>query len=271
MKASDYIKKGMAVITADDFAISDGVDSAIIALLRKKKIHRASIFTTTLKLKYLWKELTQKNIDTSSIGLHLDFTFGRSIVLRQKSLLTNEIGDFKHSFIAILLMSVFKKKKLQELVRREIDGQILALKEFNPKFLHIDGHQHTHMIPLIFKELVKACEKHNIPNIRYINETIFQWKIFNPFNIKNTVKLFLLRFLGIFCKYKADTYFVSILNTCKISANVIKQYKVPIGYKKVEIMLHPGNSTKDAGNTSKEKKHLLSLHRDIEKHFANHS
>ena len=46
-------------------------------------------------------------------------------------------------------------------------------------------------------------------------------------------------------KYKSDTYFYSIINTCKISRDKLKDIKIPAGYQAVEVGIHPGMPSVD--------------------------
>ncbi len=261
MKAIEFIKHGNAIITTDDYSISNGVDSATVELIKIDALNTVSSFVTTEKFKTSITKLS--NIKTN-IGLHLDFTFGKALSIKGKSLITNDKGNFNKTFIQILFLSIFRPQKVKQLIQSEAKAQILKLVEFIPKPTHIDGHQHIHTIPLIFDIIQKIAKEYNIPRIRIINESIFQWQVLNIFNIKNTIKLLLLRTLGKFNKYKSSVYFISIFRTCNINTRYIQKYNIPKNFKTIEIMLHVGNTEIDKENTSKEKLHLQSKWRNIE-------
>ncbi len=269
MKVIKFIKQKKAIIVADDFTMSEGVDESISKLLEQNRIHYTSTLVTSDRFKNLISNAKQINNIKSKIGLHLDFTFGKAVSIKEKSLITDDNGYFNKGFIHILYLSIIKSKQLQSLVAQEIKSQIELLQQIISTPTHIDGHQHIHMIPLIWKTLDKINQQYKIPRIRFINESIFRWQILNIFNIKNTAKLILLKILGFFCKNKCDLYFVSILNTCKISNKIISTYKVPKKYKKIEIMIHPGDSKIDRNNQSKERIHLTSKLRDKETRSIN--
>jgi hypothetical protein len=99
-----------------------------------------------------------------------------------------------------------------------------------------------------YKAFLELKQQYNIPRIRFINENPFRSIAFSESKewIKDgaLVKSFILSFCAVLNKilyrYKSDTYFYSIIHTCKISAQRIKELKVPPIYKKAEIMLHPG-------------------------------
>ncbi len=261
MTPKNYIEQGRAVIIADDFAMSQGTDSAIAKLLHEKKITATSVLVTSNR----FDSNPAVELPENSVGLHLDFTFGKAVSIVGKSLMTDEIGNFNKSFVQIMLLCVYKKNEIKDLLSKEIDAQILKLKAKYGNIMHIDGHQHIHMNPLIFHEVKHLAEKHNIPRVRFINEKLFHLRMIFPSNWANTIKLLLLRTLGIFCRFKTDIYFVSILHTCKISKHILDSYQVPKQYQKVEIMLHPSEPSLDLHTQNKEKVHLLSKFRLIEK------
>ncbi|MEO0348317.1 MAG: ChbG/HpnK family deacetylase, partial [Pseudomonadota bacterium] len=148
MKAIDYIRQKRAIITADDFAISEGVDQTIIKLMQVGKISRTSVLVTSSRAPSSVKQLLK--ITKNGIGLHLDFTFGRALSISGSSLLTDNNGNFNRGFGQILLLSLLFPVKMRQLVANEIKAQTIALKKMGANISHIDGHQHIHMIPLIF-------------------------------------------------------------------------------------------------------------------------
>jgi predicted glycoside hydrolase/deacetylase ChbG (UPF0249 family) len=261
MKAIEFTKQGKAIITTDDFCVSNGVDNTTVELIKMGALNTVSSFVTTERFNTSIIKL--HNLKTN-IGLHLDFTFGNALSIKGKSLITDETGSFNQTFAQILFLSIFKPQKMKELIQCEAKAQILKLIEFIPQPTHIDGHQHIHTIPLVSKIIQKLAKEHNIPRIRIINESIFQWQVLNIFNIKNTIKLLLLRTLEVFNKHQSSIYFISIFHTCKIKADYIKNYNIPKGFDNIEIMLHVGNTELDGENTSKEKSHLQSKWRDVE-------
>ncbi len=261
MTPKQYIQQNRAIIVADDFAMSHGTDSAITELLFAKKLH----FTSALVTSERFDAIDAKTLPQGVAGLHFDLTFGKAISIVGRSIITDENGNFNKSFAQIMLLCVIKKKQMQELISREVKAQLQKLHSKFGEITHIDGHQHIHMNPLIFREIQRFAIEFRVPRIRFINEAIFQKKAFSPANSVNLVKLILLRFLGFFCNYKSEIYFVSILHTCKISKEILAEYQVPKGFDGIEVMLHPSNSHMDFNTKNKEKPHLLSPFREIEK------
>ena len=261
MTPKEHIQQNRAIIIADDFAMSSGTDSAIVELLLAKKLHATSALVTSER----FNAVDQSQLPQGVVGLHFDLTFGKAISIGGKSIITDENGNFNKSFTQIMLLCILKKKEMQALISKEVKAQLQKLHEKFGAISHIDGHQHIHMNPLIFREIQKYAKEFAVPRIRFINEKIFQRRAFLPSNFVNLIKLILLRTLGFFCNYRSKTYFVSILHTCKISKEILETYQVPKGFNGIEIMLHPSNSHLDFNTTNKEKPHLLSPFREIEK------
>ena len=264
MNILNFIKKNQAIITADDFCISQGVDFTIIHLLENNRLTCASAMACSDRFIDSIKVISEKSLN-KKIGLHLDFTYGKALSINGKSLITDKNSNFNKSFIGILFLCLFLKKQMSLLIESEIKAQVKLLQKYNGCINHIDGHQHIHMIPLIFKYVKKYKKLYSIPRIRFVNEAIFSKHLINIFNIKNIIKLILLRFLGYFNKYNSDTYFLSIYKTCQITDNFLQKYgNINKKYKYIELMLHPGNSMIDKNIKSKEKSQLTSKYRDIE-------
>ena len=261
MTPTQYIQQNRAIIVADDFAMSNGTDDAIAQMLSSKKLHATSALVTSERFDAINPSIVPDGV----VGLHFDLTFGKAVSIVGKSVITDENGNFNKSFAQIMVLCLLKKKQMQALISSEIKAQLQKLQAKFGEISHIDGHQHVHMNPLIFKEVRRFASEFQVPRIRFINEKIFQMQALKPSNLVGIIKLMLLRTLGFFCDYKSKTYFVSIIHTCKISKDILETYQVPKGFDSIEIMLHPSNCELDFNTKNKEKTHLLSPFRKIEK------
>jgi chitin disaccharide deacetylase len=258
-------------INADDFGISPGVNLAIEEMFRQKKLHSASLI---YGCGYFEKaiEIAKQNPNLK-VGLHFNLSSGKSAFSHQnQSLLVDKEGNFKNGFLKLLLLSFFQKEKLQQEIKQELEAQIEAIKSCKIKLNHIDSHRHIHFIPAIFPLVVAAAQKHQVQQVRVINESLFAtWQIDYPKNFLwngGLVKWLILRSLGLFngSKKIPQSYFFSILHTCKISRNLIDKIKVPKNFDEVEIMIHPGNPQIDISlENLQERAHLISGERLVER------
>ena len=138
-------------IIADDFAMSKGVNTAIIELCNQRLLSGVSVMVTGGFYQDYLEELKKQQANKIKIGLHLDLTFGKAIYSSRNQILVNEKKIFKNSFLKIFLLSFFKKKDLLRVLYREINQQLKTLSKDLGEVDYIDGHQHIHTIPLVFK------------------------------------------------------------------------------------------------------------------------
>lgn len=235
------------IFNADDFGISQGVNEAIFRAHTQGVLNSTSIMIT---LKYVPQALElAKQMPNLNIGLHANLTNENSVLNKEEiPLLVNENGKFKHGFVNLAVLSVLHPKELKNQAKKEIKAQIEKACSCGIKLTHLDSHRHIHMIPAIFKACMELAEEYNIPRLRFVNENPFttikqteskDW-ITDGGLIKNLVLISCAVVNKILFGFKSDTYFYSIINTCKITRDKLKSYKVPNAYNVVEIGIHPG-------------------------------
>ena len=235
------------IFNADDFGISPGVNKAIFKAHTEGVLNSTSIMIT---LKYVPEAIElAKQMPNLNIGLHGNLTNENSVLPHNDiPLLTTPNGKFKHGFVNLAILSVIHPKELKRQAKAEIKAQIEKALALGIKLTHLDSHRHIHMIPSVFKAFMELCQEYNIPRLRFVNE--------NPINtIKSTeskewltdgglIKNLVLTSCAVANRllwgYKSDTYFYSIVNTCKITRDKIKNIKIPTGYNTVEVGIHPG-------------------------------
>lgn len=231
------------IFNADDFGISHGVNAAII------QAHREGILNSTslmVNQKYAKEAIeAAKQMPDLEVGLHINLTNEKPAANSEAlSLLVDDSGKLKNGFVNLLLLSLLHPKKLAEQVEIEVRAQIEKYLQSGLKLNHLDSHRHVHLIPVIFKVVRKLAKEYGVMRIRVMNENVFNTVKQNSSKSYlidgGIIKYFLLRFLCFWNRYKSDTYFYTILYTCKISADLFKNVKIPHGYTAVEIMIHPG-------------------------------
>ncbi len=245
------------IFNADDFGISKGVNAAII------KAHKEGILNSTslmINQKYALQAVDEAKIMPAlKVGLHLNLT--NEIPAADPAeipLLVNAKGKLKNGFVNLLVLSLLKSKELRRQVEIEIRAQIEKYKATGLTLNHIDGHRHVHLIPVIFQVVRKLAEEYGIPRIRTMNENIFYTVKYNKQNLQKNwfshltdgslIKYILLRVLTWWNRYPTETYFYTMLWTCKISKDLFQNVKIPAKYKAVEIMIHPGMPEIDKQN-----------------------
>ncbi len=257
-------------VNADDFGISPGVNWAVKDMFKRRKLNSASLMCG---VKYFSEAvLIAKRNPELEIGLHFNVTTGFSVrKVKEASLLVDQNGKFKNGFLKLVLLAIFKRKKLMLEVAEELKAQLDLIQSAGLKLSHIDSHRHIHMIFGIFDVVIKVAKEYNIKKVRVVNESLIQTFFINhpkSFWINgNIIKWLILSLFRLVNGQKGEEYFFSILYTCEISSDLISKIKVPRRFvgKTVEIMIHPAKPEIDEKISDlEEKKHLLSRYRNLE-------
>lgn len=231
------------IINADDLGFSLGVNHAILKANTQGFLSHASLMANTEYFDHAVGEIIP-NCNDLKIGVHVNLTCAKA--LYSDHVLTDN-GLLNNTFVKLLFK--FKSKEVLESLEKEIELQLLKIKEKGIKISHIDGHEHVHIIPSINKIVQKLAKKYDIPRVREINEGLFEsWKYNGKTaSLSNVIKLLLLKFLSLFNENSGKTGFYSMLNTCEINgSNLFPFLKNSTNYETVEIMLHPALSNLDS-------------------------
>ena len=163
----------MIYFCADDYGLNDMSSMHIQECIDKGALNKVSIFPNFEHID-LHKISDNKNI---RISLHLNLVEGKCMAdAREIDLLADKNGNFKHTFGGLFKLNLFHRKKLEAQVYKEVRAQVLFWKSILPEDVPfcIDSHQHTHMIPAVFKALLKVLsdEKINLKHMRIPSEPI---------------------------------------------------------------------------------------------------
>lgn len=248
----------MIYFCADDYGISKESNNRIEECLENGVLNKISVLPngelTDLKLL-----LSRNNV---KISLHINLVEGYPLSKSDDiSLLTIEKGSFKYSFVGLFLLSIFgKKKKLQKQLYEEIKSQVAIWKETvgEKTPVSIDSHQHTHMIPLVFKTLMRVIKDEGL-NVQYIRipaEPIAPYiltpSLYASYTIKGLIKQWLLNFLALVNSRELKksklcfAYFMGAMFSGQVTEDKIKKllpHYLKIAEKHgrdIEIALHPG-------------------------------
>lgn len=252
----------MIYICADDYGLCNEVSGHIEECFKDGPLNKISIFPN----------FDCVDFDKISCGkkvylsLHINLVEGKSLVDESViGLLVNKDGYFKYSFPGLLLVSVFNKKKFEKQVLSEIEEQLTRWRKILPdgSEIMIDSHQHTHMIPGVFRMLMKALDEQGI-RVKYLripNEPTLPYimtpSLWFTYSLANIIKQWLLKFLWLFNRreYKkreiTSAYFCGVMfsgnmdekRVRKILPHYIK--KAEKNGKDIEVLFHPGYISKE--------------------------
>ena len=153
---------------ADDYAASLENSKRIISLMKAGRINSFSVITNMEcydacmdLLQENWKDFPQKPL----LSVHINLIDGYQLSSPKKEIII-------HNSWAQLFFSCFLPGRKRDILRRalsaETEAQITAFLQKtkklqddrgNPLTLRIDGHVHTHMIPLVFSALMDALDR----------------------------------------------------------------------------------------------------------------
>ncbi|UBF28041.1 hopanoid biosynthesis-associated protein HpnK [Kovacikia minuta CCNUW1] len=159
-----------AIINADDFGFSHGVNRAIIAA------HERGVLTSTSLMvgAPAFEEAVElaKAHPKLGVGLHLTLGKGKSVL--PPSLIPNLVDDEGNFSNEPNRAGVYYQ--FNGFARRQIPLEIRAqLEKFRStglKLSHVDGHLHMHSHPVILRSLVALAEEFDIKVIRLPSEEL---------------------------------------------------------------------------------------------------
>ena len=275
----------MIYFCADDYGLSEESSMHIQELIDNGFLDQVGVFPNIGQAD-LAKMLEKRNV---RISLHLNLVEGKCMADADTvDLLVDANGNLRHTFVGLLIQSLLHTKKFEAQVYEEIKAQITFWKSGLPSDmpLCIDSHQHTHMIPSIFKTLLQVLNDEKI-SVKHLRIPVEPFRPFlkNPslyftYSVKNLIKQWLLRFLWLFSKKAAKEMqiptarFFGILFSGEMDEKrvrkILPQY-IALAQKDgmdTEVLFHPGYSeTRDPDSKEKNivfERFYLSKHRKTE-------
>jgi len=248
----------MIYFCADDYGISEGANSRIENCLENGVLNKISVLPNG-KVSDLKKRLSGKD---AMLSLHINLVEGRPLSNPDDvDLIVSEGGYFKYSFIGLLAISLSpKRRKLEKQIYKEIQSQIKFWEKTMGETLSvsIDSHQHTHMIPLVFKTLMRVIEDEslNVEFMRIPAEPILPYiytpSLFFEYHPVGLIKQWLLKTFAFINRKELkkskirSAYFMGILFSGKLNEVRIKKllpHYIRLAKKHnkdIEIGFHPG-------------------------------
>ena len=245
----------MIYICADDFGLCSEASEHIFDCVKNGALNKVSVFPGADP------KACSDLPNRASLSLHINLVDGKCMSdPAEIELIADKDGRFLRSFGGLTSLWLFKRKKFEAQLYKEIKAQILFWKNHmgeDAPFL-VDSHQHTHMIPSVFKVLLKVMEDEKI-NLKYLRipaEPVLPFiktpSLYFSYSPVNLIKQWLLKFLWLFNKKNAKkrnistAYFFGILfsgrmdfkRVEKILPKFIKLSKK--NNKDLEVLFHPG-------------------------------
>lgn len=248
----------MIYFCADDYGMTNETCNRIENCIKNGALNKVSVLPNG-EIKNFKERLCESGAE---IALHINLVEGFPLSNPDEVwLLTDKNKTFRYSFIGLLLLSIgAKRKEAEKQIYTEIKNQISFWREnvgFDRKIL-IDSHQHTHMIPLIFKTLMKVIKEEGVeveylriprePVRLYLSEPSLYFT-YRPVNI---IKQWLLNFFTFLNKQEIKksgidcAYFMGVLFSGKMDENRVRKLigkyikLAEKNNKNIELAFHPG-------------------------------
>ena len=248
----------MIYFCADDYGMSDSSNRRIENCLENGVLNKIAVLPNGEIPDFKQRLSKHKAI----LSLHINLVEGCPLSNPDDiDMLISDEGYFKYSFIGLFFLSLSnKRKELEKQVYTEIQNQIKFWKKSmgDGAAVLIDSHQHTHMIPLVFKTLVRVIEDEglDIQSVRVPAEPILPY-IFTPslyfkYNPVGLIKQWLLKILAFVNRKELKklkikpAYFMGILFSGKLSEATVRKllpHYLKLAKKEsrdIEIGFHPG-------------------------------
>ncbi len=247
----------MIYFCADDYALNNTASTHIKQCIDAGALNKVSVFPNfeSFNINEISKD---KNI---MFSLHLNLVEGKCLSEPAEiNLFANPDGKFKYNFGGLLKLNLFKRKKFEAQIYKEIKAQVVFWQKLLPEDADfcIDSHQHAHMIPAIFKVLLKVLEEQKI-DLKYIripaeplSPFIKTPQLYLSYSPVNIIKQWLLKFLWLINKRYKKTYkiptaeFFGILFSGNMDekrvGKILPEY-IKLAEKKgrdIEVLFHPG-------------------------------
>ena len=194
------MNKKYVIINADDLGMTQRTNKAILSAYRDGYLTSTSLVVTTNALQNALDSVVN-DCENLGIGLHLSLSVGKPKANPHKIPdIINSKGYFKNTYSILYYKLLINNKKILEQIHNEFFEQIMFTKKLGIKIDHINSEKHFHMIPDIFKIVVKLAKLFNIPFIRLSCEPGFSVASFKtklqPYLNTNIIKKGLLNYFS---------------------------------------------------------------------------
>lgn len=164
-------RRPVLVVTGDDFGASEAVNRAIITAHQSGVLTGASLMVNepaaadAIRLAHAHPRL--------AVGLHLTLVLGHA-ALAPAAIphLLDAAGEFPASPFLAGVKYYFHPSARRE-VRREMRAQFEKFAASGLPLSHVDGHNHLHLHPVVFSELISLCEEFGVRRVRVVGD---EWR-----------------------------------------------------------------------------------------------
>ena len=156
-----------AIITADDFGLSEGINEAVEIACRQGILTSASLMIAGPAAADAVRRA--KALPQLKVGLHVVVVEGASVRPSAVKGLVDAAGDFPSDQFGVSFDYYFRPKKRKQLAS-EIRSQFSAFARTGLQLDHANAHKHMHMHPVVGRLMVKIGSDFKLPAMRIPRE-----------------------------------------------------------------------------------------------------
>lgn len=158
------VRPPQVIVTADDFGRSSAINAAIIQAHREGILTGASLMVGG----EAWEEAVAlaHATPTLAVGLHLVVSGGPAVLSPDRlPHLVDADGRFPDDPLRLGLRYAYSRAAQQELAE-EVAAQFQRFAATGLPLSHVDGHQHLHVHPVVFRLLLPLARRHGARGVR---------------------------------------------------------------------------------------------------------
>ena len=165
VKARQHQNGQPPLLHADDLGLAKGVDAATIDLARSGQLRGASLLVngpSAADAVKAWRDLA----DPPPLTLHLCLTEGHGLP---------NCPDLPTGFGSLLLASLlpWQRRRIAPQLRTVLLQQISRYRQLTGlRHIHLDGHQHIHLVPLVLDAVLDLASDESITWVRTTREPL---------------------------------------------------------------------------------------------------
>lgn len=159
------------VVNGDDLGITQAVNAAIARAFSEGILTSASLMANMPAFDDAVETVIEPNARLG-VGIHLVLTSGACVSYpRGLPLLVDDRGVFRRSFLGVrrLVRGVHATAASTQ-IERELRAQCEKVLALGLTVDHLDGHRHIHMIPEIWRIVVRLASDYGCPYVRLADE-----------------------------------------------------------------------------------------------------
>ncbi|MCX6787210.1 MAG: ChbG/HpnK family deacetylase [Candidatus Kaiserbacteria bacterium] len=234
------------LVTADDFGLTRGITDSILEVVDRGPVRLVSILANGEAVAYALSEY-KKRAAQVMLAVHINLTEGPALLpFSAIPHLVDTCGMFKCSIAGLWLAYLFGSRQTRTALRREVRAEMEAQcavirTALGTNAFAVNGHQHVHMIPFVFKELMTI---QGVNAVRIVREKFFVRGVPSLINVLARFVLVMLsrratrsaRARGI----QTNDWFVGVLYSGHMSEDIAQSGIAHAEKGLIEVLFHPG-------------------------------